>query len=159
MSPHKFFYGLFSVTQSLFLLGFSRRTDNITARNKKSTYGPEKALYLYTFHAVWVVYTTCLSKSLIASQVVIFQHVFWGLLQGVLACVFFLFKFLSLANPGGQHFYSASRLRKSFPQLCNNVTCTNITSITNVSLLHAAVIVRMAINLVHLYNKIVVKPA
>ena len=80
MSPHKFFYGLFSVTQSLFLLGFSRRTDNITARNKKGTYGPVKALYLDTFHAVWVVYTTCLSKNLIASQVVIFQHVFWGLL-------------------------------------------------------------------------------
>ena len=80
MSPHKFFYGLFSVTQSLFLLGFSRRTDNITARNKKGTYGPVKALYLDTFHAVWVVYTTCLSKSLIASQVVIFKHVFWGLL-------------------------------------------------------------------------------
>ena len=34
--PHKFFYGLFSLTQS-FLLSFSWSSDNITASNKKST--------------------------------------------------------------------------------------------------------------------------
>ena len=34
---HKFFYVLFSVTQSLFLLGFSSSPGNITASNKKST--------------------------------------------------------------------------------------------------------------------------
>ena len=34
---HKVFYLLFSVTQSLFLLGFSWNSDNITASNKKST--------------------------------------------------------------------------------------------------------------------------
>ena len=34
---HKFFYVLFSVTQSLFLLSFSWNPDNITASNKKST--------------------------------------------------------------------------------------------------------------------------
>ena len=34
---YKFFYVLFSVTQSLFVLGFSRSPDNITASNKKST--------------------------------------------------------------------------------------------------------------------------
>ena len=34
---HKFFYVLFSVTQSLFLLSFSWSPDNITASNKKST--------------------------------------------------------------------------------------------------------------------------
>ena len=34
---HKFFYVLFSVTQSLFLLGFSQSPNNITASNKKST--------------------------------------------------------------------------------------------------------------------------
>ena len=33
----KFFYVLFSVTQSLFLLSFSWSPDNITASNKKST--------------------------------------------------------------------------------------------------------------------------
>ena len=33
---HKFFYVLFSVTQSLFLLGFSSSPGNITASNKKS---------------------------------------------------------------------------------------------------------------------------
>ena len=33
---HNFFCVLFSVTQSLFLLGFSSSTDNITARNKRS---------------------------------------------------------------------------------------------------------------------------
>ena len=33
----KFFCVLFSVTQSLFLLGFSSSSDNITASNKKST--------------------------------------------------------------------------------------------------------------------------
>ena len=34
---HKFFYVTFSVTQSLFLLGFSWNSDNITASNKKRT--------------------------------------------------------------------------------------------------------------------------
>ena len=34
---HKFFYVLSSVTQSLFLLGFSSSSDNITASSKKST--------------------------------------------------------------------------------------------------------------------------
>ena len=34
---HKFFYVLFSVTQSLFLLGFSSSPGNMTASNKKST--------------------------------------------------------------------------------------------------------------------------
>ena len=33
---HKFFYVLFSVTQSLFLLGFSSSPGNITASNKKN---------------------------------------------------------------------------------------------------------------------------
>ena len=33
---HKFFYVLFSVTQSLFLLGFSSSPGNVTASNKKS---------------------------------------------------------------------------------------------------------------------------
>ena len=34
---HKFFYVLFSVTQPLFLLGFSWNSDNIAASNKNST--------------------------------------------------------------------------------------------------------------------------
>ena len=34
---HKFFYAIFSVTQSLFLLGFSSNPGNITATNKKSS--------------------------------------------------------------------------------------------------------------------------
>ena len=37
MSSYKFFHVLFSVTQSLFFLGFSRSSDNITASNKEST--------------------------------------------------------------------------------------------------------------------------
>ena len=37
MSLTQVFYALFSVTQSLFLLGFSSSPDNITANNKKST--------------------------------------------------------------------------------------------------------------------------
>ena len=37
----KFFYLLFSVTESLFLLGFSQSSDNITASNKKSTSNKE----------------------------------------------------------------------------------------------------------------------
>ena len=40
-SSHKFFYVLFLVTQSLFLLGFSWSPDNVTASNKKSTYKKE----------------------------------------------------------------------------------------------------------------------
>ena len=39
---HKFFYVLFSVTQSLYHLGFSWSPDNITASNKNST--PKKEL-------------------------------------------------------------------------------------------------------------------
>ena len=39
----KFFYVLFSVTQSFFLLGFSWSPDNITASNKKSTNKKEPA--------------------------------------------------------------------------------------------------------------------
>ena len=37
MFSYKFFYVLFSVTETLFLLGCSRSSDNITASNKKST--------------------------------------------------------------------------------------------------------------------------
>ena len=40
---HKFFYVPFSVTQSLFLLGFSWSPDNITASNKSSTSKKEPA--------------------------------------------------------------------------------------------------------------------
>ena len=66
---HKFFYVLFPVTQSLFLLGFSWSPDNITARNKKSTskkeptsvseisYNVGKKYYNSTSNlSMWVVY-------------------------------------------------------------------------------------------------------
>ena len=71
---HKFFYELFSVTQSLFLLGFSRGPDHITASNKKKTpknelssvsemtiqYLPKK-YYNSTTLSLWVVYRTYVS--------------------------------------------------------------------------------------------------
>ena len=85
---HKFFYALFSVTQSLSLLGFSWGRSNITASNKKSTskkgptsvseitiyYNSTKITQKYnpTTLSMWVVYTTCASKNSILSQDVIF---------------------------------------------------------------------------------------
>ena len=73
---HKFFYVLFFVTQSLFLLDFSKSPDNISASNKKSipVKKQEKAYqctwnsylifgqkyYNSATFSMWVVYThTC----------------------------------------------------------------------------------------------------
>ena len=62
---HKLFYVLFSVTQSLFLLSFSRSPDNITASNKKSTSKKQHTSvceiifaqkYNSTTLSIWVVY-------------------------------------------------------------------------------------------------------
>ena len=81
---HKFFYVLFSVTQSLFLLGFSWSLDSITASNKKNTskkeptsvsevttiFAPKK--FNSTNLSMWVVYATSVSKNSVMYQDVIF---------------------------------------------------------------------------------------
>ena len=84
---HKLIYVLFSVTQSLLLLGFSWSSDNITANNKKNTYKKEPTraselirLYLHKNIIIpllcqcGVFIHVCASKNSIVSKDVIF---FW----------------------------------------------------------------------------------
>ena len=72
--PHKLFYVIFSVTQSLFLLGVSWGPGNITASNTNIIFAQK--YYNSTTLLMSIVYTTCVSKNWIVSQDVFF-YLLW----------------------------------------------------------------------------------
>ena len=87
-SDLKFFYVLFSITQSLFLLGFSWTHEALiileraTKRThpRKSPLVSEISIYIYLYYvyynstnlSMWVVYTTCVSKNSILNYVIFY---------------------------------------------------------------------------------------
>ena len=80
---HKFFYLLFSVTQS-FLLGFSWRSDNITACNKKSTSNKESTsvseITIYYLHKSIIILLLCQCALFInTSMSIVFKDVIFYL--------------------------------------------------------------------------------
>ena len=88
---HKFFYVLFLVTQSLFLLGFSWSPDNIIASKKRAHRGYHciwnnyimfaRKYYNSTNLSMWVFYTTCVSKNSVVYQDVIFYLIWYNVIR------------------------------------------------------------------------------
>ena len=88
---HKFFYVLFLVTQSLFLLGFSWSPDNIIVSKKRGHRGYQciwnnyimfaQKYYNSTNLSMWVVCTTCVSKTSVVYQDVIFYLIWYTVIR------------------------------------------------------------------------------
>ena len=93
-SSHKFVYVLFSVTQSLYLLGFSWSSDNITASRKKSIskkkptsvsettikYLHKNIIILLLFQYGLFIHT-CVSKKSIVSKDLIFYLLWYNVIR------------------------------------------------------------------------------
>ena len=87
-------YVVFSVTQSLFLVGFSSGPGNNYSKHQKEHIQEGAYQYIWnnykifaqkdyncTTFSIWVVYTKCVSKNSIASEDVIFYLLWYNMLR------------------------------------------------------------------------------